>query len=135
MKMFLLIIGILSMMPVAHADFFVVYDKSTMEVLNYSLAKDDFRIAEAEQSKLDVKKIDGNLKDYIGDSPIQNFKVNGTRLVLNSKKVSDSQQEIVANDAKILEWRAIEKKAQQMAYESLKSDGKEFKYITDADFK
>lgn len=131
---YLLLVIFLCINTLAHADFSVLYNNSTGEIINYSKDAKNFNIAPDEKSSVSIKNIKGNIEDYTSQAPIQNYKISNDALALNIKKINDMEK--IKNEAeeKLSELQEVDNKAKLMAYTQLQSDGTKFKYINEKDF-
>ena len=135
MNMILILICLILAVPQAHADFVVLYDKATGEAVNFSSSDSDFNIDVDQKSGYDTVKINGDVKQYIEQNPISDYKISNKSLVLNVRKINDRVASDVDVQEKSAEYNLVYKKSQQTAYETLVLNGVVFKYITADTFK
>ena len=129
----LLILGIIILAQLApaksaHADFFILYDKTTKEVINIADNEKDFMIAEDDKSKLAIKQFSGNFADYeIGN--LSDYKISGNNIVVNTQKVSDQVAADELAQEIAVDQKLINDKLKDIAIDALRAEGKELKHI------
>ena len=90
----------------ARADFFVLYDKISKEIVNIADKESDFQIAESDKTKFDIQEMSGDFKDVELESAVQDYKMNNGKFVLNTKKISDRENAKADNEQKESERKA-----------------------------
>ena len=101
MKTFLLLVSTLLVITSnANADFVVLRDKASNEIIHIADKESDFQIAEADKSKLDVQEMNGSFEDIELEAPAQDYKLVNGKFVLNVKKISDRENEKEAGETK-----------------------------------
>ena len=98
MKTLLMLIFVLTT-SVARADFVLLYNKTTGEVINVADKETDFNIATTDKIKLEVKEMSGDFTDLELEAPLQDYKLVNGKLVLNTKKISDRENEKIDQEA------------------------------------
>jgi len=89
----LLILGVFFLVQLCstnnvNADFYILYDSTSKEIINIADTEDSFIIADTDKNKLSIKKFSGNFKDYEIDN-LSDYKISGNNIVINTQKVSD----------------------------------------------
>ena len=135
LKILMALVFISGCAPFALADFVVMYDKSTKEVVNYSEKESDFIIAPEDVSKFEFQNVSGGIKEYTDQAALSDYKISNKKLVLNVKKINDKEKEKTDEALRQAEFDAVDRRARKAAYEQLKADGFEFKSINDDTFK
>ncbi len=82
------------------AGFFVLYDKTSNEIIHVADKETNFQIAGPDKSKLDIQKMNGLFEDLDLESAVQDYKLVNGKFVLNVKKISDRENEKEAGEAK-----------------------------------
>lgn len=131
---FLILLSLMVLSTAAQADFFVLYNKETGEVINSSSRREYFNVSSDDKSKTDVKLIKGNAEEFAAAGALQDYKVSGDKIVVNAKKLSEEASKRQESAARQAEISTIEQRAAKMAYEDLIKEGKIFKYINLKDF-
>lgn len=84
----------------ANADYVVLYDKQSKEIIHIADEAADLQIAETDKDKLDVQEMNGSFEDVELESAVQDYKLVNGKFVLNVKKISDRENEKEAGEAK-----------------------------------
>ena len=126
---FLILLAQLCSTKNAQANFFVLYEKASKEIVSVSNDAKTFIIGDADKDKLEVKGMSGELSDYEIKGRIQDYKISGDRIVVNTKKISDrvASEELAQEIA--AEQKLIDNKLKDLAIDELKKDGIELKII------
>ena len=89
------LVFVLSFAAFSRAEVYVVYKTDTKEVL--SVSPEDDAVVESGYSK---EILPGATSDYPLEENVQDYKMTGKRFVLNTKKISDRENEKEAGEAK-----------------------------------
>lgn len=114
---------------VAQADVYVVYDKTTKEIVTMS-EKDDTVIQDGQVMEV----IPGRLADIELRDAAQNYKFVNKKFIENVQKISSSESAKEAEAKRNAEEELIFTEMRRQAYEKLKSDGVSFEQVKDSDF-
>ena len=123
MKIFIFCALFLLIAQSVKADFFILYDKVSKEIINIADSKSDFQIAESDKSKLDIQKMNGLFLDLELEAPLQDYKMVNGKFILNTKKISDREILSDLNDEIAAEWALIEQEIINMAIDNLTVKG------------
>lgn len=74
-----------------YADFAILLDKQSKEVVNISANENDFKISEADKDNLEVKIVNKDLESFGLDSAVQDYKFQGNKFILNTAKISERE--------------------------------------------
>lgn len=110
------------------ADVYVLYDKRTNEVLSISKQDD----AVKPDSNYLVRKIKGNVSDFIHDAKF--YKIDGNTLSLNISKKTEDDKKKQDFSEKTSEQATIELRAFKNACLQLEGEGVVFKQISCSDY-
>ncbi len=98
--LFFIVFILFCSLSVSNADYVVLYDKSSKEIVNIADKESDFQIAELDKTKLDVQEMTGEFDDVELESGVQDYKMVNGKFVLNVKKISDRENAKTDGEAK-----------------------------------
>lgn len=84
----------------AFGEFYVLYNKSSKEIINIADKESDFQIAESDKAKLEIQAMSGSFGDVELESAVQDYKMSNGKFVLNTKKVSGRENAKSDNEQK-----------------------------------
>jgi len=108
----------------AFADVTVIYNDSTKEI--YAMNNKD--IATMPKTGYTKVILDGKVKDYPLNKPINYYRFINGNFVLNIQKISKEENAKIASKEEAIENKMIQDKLSAMAIVELKAEGKSFKY-------
>ena len=89
MQILFWVLFLLSVVKLCYADFYVLCDKGTNEVLSISDDISAFQISDEDKARLDIRQMKGSLQDYDLPESAQDYKLVGKKFVVNTQKISD----------------------------------------------
>ena len=101
MKRVLATVCILFVATIAYGDFTVYSDKNTDEVVFIVEEGDRVKISFKDGERLQSKNMKGNIRDYDLTEAYTDYKLQGTRFIVNTKKISDRVNAVEAIEASV----------------------------------
>ena len=133
MKKIILALLILSVATIASADFRVVYDKSSKEVL-FVVDKGDIVISTEDKDKLETEVMSGKISDYDLQESYENYKMVNGKFIINVQKISDKENKKNDDKKGADDMKLIRNKAYKIACDALVADGVNLTKIKCSDF-
>lgn len=112
MKIILSLIFSFLITSTVNADYVVLYDRTSKEIINIADKETDFQIASSDKSKLDVQEMSGEFKDVELESAVQDYKLVNKKFVLNTKKISDAENAKADGEAKEIKRKSDRESAE-----------------------
>ena len=133
MKKFILALLILSITTIASADFKVVYDKSSKEVI-FIVDKGDVVISSEDEAKLETEIMSGKISDYDLKEKYEDYKMVNGRFIINTQKISDKENKKEDKKKEADDMKLIRNKSYKIACDALVADGVKFDKVKCSDF-
>ena len=133
MKKLILVLLIMSIPAIALADFKVVYDKSSKEVL-FIVGKGDVVIAPEDTAKLETEIMSGKISDYDLKEGYSDYKMVNGKFIINVKKISDKENKKDEDKKGADDMELIRNKAYKIACDALIADQIILKKVKCSDF-
>lgn len=133
-KYYLVLFITILVVPQVFADTKILYDKETGQVFDITSPGNNPVIPPAKEGRLISSVIKQNKEDMGIDHSLEYYIFNGKDIVLDFKRINAEEKIKSDSDSKTSEMDLIKKRAYKLAYQSLKADGVELKYIKEEDF-
>ena len=101
MKKLLLVLCMVFITSFVYADIVVYYDKDTTEVQFIVSEGNRVKLSESDNGRLKSKKLKGNIRKYDLTEAYTDYKLQGTRFIVNTKKISDRVNAVEAIEASV----------------------------------
>ncbi len=133
MKRIVLVILVLAISRVAFADFKVVYDKASKEVV-FIAEKGNVKISSEDNAKLKTVVMKGTLESYDLQEQHSDYKIVNNKFIVNVKKISDREIAREEETIKQSDMKLIQNKAYKIACDALIANGINLVTVKCSDF-